>query len=93
MAKSTKNKTPVNDVDVDVDIYDNSSIMSFAPLTQTAKDWVSENLQLESWQWLSGMFNLESRYADSIIQGMINDGLEVNLNQPDTIDCYDTIRN
>jgi len=54
--------------DVIVDNY--GSIVGLAPMTQAARDWIEENVATESWQWLGGVLNVESRYAADLVVGM-----------------------
>lgn len=61
----------------DVEVNDCGSVVMFAPMTAEAQQWVDTNVGLESWQWLGGAFAVEHRYADDLIEGMLNDGLVV----------------
>ena len=63
----------------DVKIEDCGSIVMFDPVTPEAKEWVDENVGLESWQWLGNRFSVDHRYADNLIEGMTGDGLEVGV--------------
>lgn len=62
----------------DVEFLNHGSVCMAVPLTPAAKDWVEENLALESWQWLGGGFACEPRYAGDLAEGMANDGLIVS---------------
>ena len=46
------------------------------PLTDKAKNWVDENVQLEGWQWLGDGFGVDHHYVEALVEGMIGDGLE-----------------
>ncbi len=59
----------------DFEVHHNGSIVSIAPLTKAAREWVKKNLALEGWQWLGGFFNVETRYAEDILNGASADGL------------------
>ena len=61
----------------DVLVRNEGSIVMFTPKSQEAKNWVDDNLGLESWQWLGPAFAVEWRYAPDIVNGMTGDGLEV----------------
>lgn len=61
----------------DFEVIHNGSIVSIAPLTQAAREWVAKNVNLEGWQWLGGFFNVETRYAEDILDGASADGLRV----------------
>lgn len=55
---------------VDFVISNEGTIISFQPVSQAAKDWVAENVHLESWQWLGDTFNVDHRYAGDLIEGI-----------------------
>ena len=61
--------------DVIVDSY--GSVVGLSPMTQAAREWIEENVAAESWQWLGGVLNVESRYAADLVAGMQDDGLIV----------------
>lgn len=61
--------------DIITDRYE--SIVGITPITPGAFDWIDENCHSEPWQWLGGTLNIDCRYADDIIQEMIDDGLIV----------------
>lgn len=61
----------------DVIVTNHGSIFSFQPLTQAAKDWFEENVQIEDYQRLGGSICVEHRYARDLAQGIIDAGLEV----------------
>jgi hypothetical protein len=44
---------------------------------QAGKDWITENVQTESWQWLGDTLAIESRFAAELADGMISAGLEI----------------
>ncbi len=45
------------------------------PLTETAKDWISDNVQTEPWQWLRGNLAIDHHYIEDLVDGMIKAGL------------------
>lgn len=49
------------------------------PLSDEAKAWVEENVQLEGWQWLGQSFGVEHRYIENLVEGMQQAGLSVNI--------------
>ncbi len=56
----------------------NEGIFMFEPVTEAAKDWVTEHVELDSWQWLGNRFAVaDQRMAEYLTEGMINDGLIV----------------
>lgn len=62
---------------VDLEVSNQGSVFIFAPLTQTASEWVAENVSLESWQWFGGGFAVEPRMAAQLAQAMQADGLNL----------------
>lgn len=61
--------------DIDVEIEDQGSIILFRLATDAAKTWWKENVS--PGQILGGRYVVEHRYADSVIEGMMSDGLNV----------------
>lgn len=51
------------------------SLVLVVPLTQAARDWVTENVE-ETAQWFGGALVVEPRYAPTLVKGMRDDGLE-----------------
>ena len=66
-----------NESNPDVLISDQGSLFLVTPMSEAARDWVSENVQLEGWQWMGISFAVEWRFAQDLISGMQGDGLEV----------------
>ena len=62
---------------IDVQVENEGSIFMFHVLTDAAREWVNENVGLESWQWLGNAFTVEHRYAQDLAEGMQDDGLTV----------------
>lgn len=62
---------------MDVAISDEGTIVLFKPLTEAAREWISDHVQSESWQWLAGRLAVEHRYASVLIEAMRGDGLTV----------------
>jgi len=63
----------------DFDVTLHGSVVSFAPLTLAARSWVEEHVHLESWQWLgNAAFAVDHRFAQPLIEGIIEAGLEVS---------------
>lgn len=62
---------------VDVIVYNHGSVFLFSLLTPAAQEWVGENVETESHNWLGGSLAVEHRYADKLAVGMIQAGLNV----------------
>jgi hypothetical protein len=63
----------------DVLVGDHGSVCMVTPMSPAAREWVDENVSLESWQWLGTSFSCEPRYVTSLIEGMQEDGLTVEF--------------
>jgi hypothetical protein len=57
---------------IDVQVENHGSVFTFAVLTEAARAWVDENVQLESWQWMGGCaaFAVDARFAWDLACGM-----------------------
>ena len=60
----------------DVQLRHQGSLIGFDPLTQAARDWISEHLP-DDVPILGHVTYVETRYADQVIDGMISDSLIV----------------
>ena len=47
------------------------------PVTDKARQWVEDNVQVEHWQWLGSGFGVEHRYIENLMAGMRQAGLKV----------------
>ena len=61
---------------IDITIRDHGSILIFCGTSPAGKDWMSEPLPADAMSWGGGIV-VEPRYAADIVDGMVNDGLEV----------------
>lgn len=61
----------------DVLVNDQGSIVVFQPMTACASDWIDCMVHSEPHNWLDDGLYVEHRFADVIIDGMLNDGLIV----------------
>jgi hypothetical protein len=51
-------------------IADHDSIITIAPVSEAAHEWLSENVTSEPWQWQSGALSVEHRCAGDLICGI-----------------------
>lgn len=65
----------------DFTIYSEGSLVGIQKHTPAAEDWVDENLESESWQWLGNILWIDHRLAQNIVDGIINDDLTVSETQ------------
>lgn len=63
--------------ETDIQIENHSSLFLFRVLTDTARAWVKENVNLEGWQLFGNGFAVEHRYAHDLAEGMLEAGLNV----------------
>jgi hypothetical protein len=62
---------------VDLHVVNSGSLVGLTPCTQTAKDWVRDNVTAEPWQWLGITLYVEPRFAEHLIEALQADGLTV----------------
>jgi hypothetical protein len=60
----------------DFEIIDSGSIVQVIAKTESAQDWIDDNVDAPNYMWNGRVLNIEQRFADPIIEGMIADGLE-----------------
>jgi hypothetical protein len=46
-------------------------------MTPAGREWIAENCQAESWQWMGETLNIDTRMAEDVLEGMKADGLTV----------------
>ena len=55
----------------------NSTVFLVRPLTEMAKDWVKEHVELDPWQWWGNGFGVGHQYLPGLLYGMDKAGLIV----------------
>jgi hypothetical protein len=58
----------------DFKVEDNGSVVLIVPMNRGAREWVDENVYLESWQWLGGGFACEPRMVGDLLAGIAEAG-------------------
>ena len=53
------------------------SIAQLEPVTDAGRDWINENVETESYQWMGGRLCIEPRHMDALIEGLSEAGLTV----------------
>jgi hypothetical protein len=61
----------------DVQVDNQGTIVAITPLSDAAREWLNENVQAESWQWVGDTLGVEPRYAGPLLEGMQAAGLTV----------------
>ena len=69
----------MSDAQVDVQVVNHGSVVTFQPLTDVARSWMDENVVSEPWQWLGPAFAVDHRLASQLIEGMHEAGLLIAL--------------
>lgn len=69
----------------DLRVANRGSVTTLVAMTKAGSEWMDENLKPEPWQWLGGALVIDSRFAEGIIEGAIEDGLEVDAQAPEKI--------
>lgn len=62
----------------DFTIHDHGSIMLLQPLTEAGQEWANEHLPDDVMTFGTGIV-VEPRYMARIVEGIVNDGLEISI--------------
>lgn len=55
------------------------SMVLITPDSDADQEWLDENLETEGWQWLGKSLAVDQRFAEDLIEGMILDGVTVEV--------------
>lgn len=58
-------------------INDQGSIVMITPESDLEYDWLTDNTNAESWQWLGSSLAIDYRFADNLIEGIQDAGFIV----------------
>jgi hypothetical protein len=61
----------------DFRLDNHGTISVLFPVTAAAHEWVEENLPADRMHWGAGGTVIEHRYVRDIVNGIVNDGLEI----------------
>ncbi len=64
---------------LDVRIENHGTIATITALSAEAREWITENIECEPWQFFGGSVCAEPRYVQAIIDGMEAAGLRVEV--------------
>jgi hypothetical protein len=59
-------------------IADHRSIVTIAPVSPAAHEWLDENATSEPWQWQGGALSVEHRCAGDLIQAIEVAGFDIS---------------
>jgi hypothetical protein len=62
----------------DFRILDHGTVVVILPMSQTAHDWVEENVIAEPWQWFGGALGVDHRCARDLIDGITAAGFQIS---------------
>lgn len=60
-------------------VVNEGSVVMFRPQGPLDRQWLSDNVQAEPWQWVGTALVVDHRFAGALIEGMEGDGVEVEL--------------
>jgi hypothetical protein len=63
----------------DVRVTNDGTVSLFELISLDSREWVDDNVEAESYQFLGHNLVVEHRYVSDLIVGMANDGLEVEV--------------
>jgi hypothetical protein len=63
----------------DVTVSGDGTVYLFHPESRAALVWLDDNVHLEGWQWLGRAFAVEHRFVAPLVEGMLADGLRVEV--------------
>lgn len=67
-------------MDADFELVDQGSIIQVIAKTDTAKDWINENVEAPDYMWNGTVLNVERRFAPDLVHGMLTDGMVSETN-------------
>ena len=62
---------------IDVRLSDEGSLIGFTPISEAAQDWFRLHVEAEDWQWMGDTLWIDHRFARDLMQGIVDDGLEL----------------
>lgn len=64
-----------NNIDIVVSFQPFSTVWSFLPVSDFAKQWIDLNVQTEPWQWSGDAFVVDHRPAKALLDYILDEGL------------------
>lgn len=64
---------------VDFRIRDEGSVIVFTPLTSAAREFVKDEVQLESWQWRGDSFVADHRPGHLLLDALCDEGFLIGV--------------
>lgn len=64
---------------LDVTVLDEGTIIIFTPVSDDAREWFAENVQMEDWQRVGAGIAVDHSYADDLLHFIRRRGLRVQV--------------
>jgi len=61
----------------DFRVDNHGSIIGITPMNPIATEWLTDNVQAESWQWMGATLCVDTRIAGDLIEGIQTAGLTI----------------
>lgn len=62
---------------LDIEIINAGSLFMLRPNTDAGKTWLLQNVETEPWQWSNGCLAVDHHYILDLIDGAVDEGLEI----------------
>lgn len=56
-------------------VEDHGSLYVFQPMSETAREWTDENIDIPSWAWIGGGFAVAHSLASDLASGILDAGM------------------
>ncbi len=63
---------------IDIRVENHGTVFLIRPISDAGSQWIDDNLQVESWQWLGEAVAVDHHYIMIHVIGMLEDGLSVD---------------
>jgi len=63
---------------MDVEVVNHGTVILFVGQSDEGRSWIAQNVEAEAWQWLGPDLAVDHRLAGGLIDGMVDDGLNVS---------------
>jgi len=66
-------------MDADFKISVQGSIWLFEPVTETAKEFTSNELSVQGWQWMGKAFGVDARIGNNLVSSLEEEGFILEI--------------
>ena len=64
---------------MDIRLHDQGTLIGFTLISDTAREFFTENVYSEDWQWLGPTLWVDQREARNLIQAVIDQGFRLEV--------------